>query len=344
MTVDQSMGAYLDKLTKPQGSLGKLETYCLKMARIQNKVPPEIAKKGIYVFAGDHGVTEEGVSLYPREVTRQMVLNFLSGGAAINALAEGTGWELTAVDAGVAADFPPDHELRPVCSFVRAKVGPGSRNFCREPAMGPGELASALDWGRKLAAGARDRGYALTAVGDMGIGNTTTAAALLSAAGFSPDEVTGRGTGIGPETLEHKRATVKQGVALRNPPKTGEAILEQLGSYDLAMMTGFILGLEGLGIGCVLDGFPVTAAAYMAFMINRGVSAYLFAGHLSKEPGHKPVLDALGLDPIVSLDMRLGEGTGAVIGGHIIELGVLAARKMASFAEAGVSEAGKNHV
>jgi nicotinate-nucleotide--dimethylbenzimidazole phosphoribosyltransferase len=328
---------YLDNLTKPKGSLGKLEEYCVKMAGIQKKVPPEISKKGVYVFAGDHGITEEGVSLYPQEVTYQMVLNILSSGAGINALAGGTGWELIAVDAGVAADFPPDEELKPVCPFVRAKIGRGTRNFCKGPAMTAGELDQALGWGRKLAEDAKNRGYGLTAIGDMGIGNTTTAAAMLSAAGFSPDEMTDRGTGIDHKTLENKQRIVEQGILLRKPAKTGEAILEQLGSFDFAMMTGFILGLEGSGIGCVLDGFPVSSAAYMAYMINPGVRDYLFAGHLSKVRGHKPVLDALGLDPVVSLDMRLGEGTGAVIGGHIIELGVIAAREMASFSKAGVS-------
>lgn len=329
---------YLDNLTKPKGSLGKLEEYCVKMAEIQNKVPPEISKKGVYVFAGDHGITEEGVSLYPREVTCQMVLNILSAGAAINALAGGTGWELILVDAGVAGDFPSDDVLKPVCPFIRAKIGPGSRNFCKGPAMSAGELDQALDWGRKLAADAKERGYGLTAIGDMGIGNTTTAAAMLGAAGFSPDEMTDRGTGIDIKTLEHKRRTVEQGILLRKPAKTGEAILEQLGSFDFAMMAGFILGLEGLGIGCVLDGFPVSSAAYMAYMINPGVRNYLFAGHLSKVRGHKPLLDAMGLEPVVSLDMRLGEGTGAVIGGHIVELGVTAAREMASFSSAGVSK------
>jgi nicotinate-nucleotide--dimethylbenzimidazole phosphoribosyltransferase len=270
-----------------------------------------------------------------------MVLNFLSGGAGINALAGGTGWELTAVDAGVAGDFPGDEELKPQCRFIRAKIGWGSKNFITGPAMTGEELRNSLDAGKRLARDAEERGYNLTAVGDMGIGNTTTAAAILVAAGFPLEEMIDRGTGIDEKMLAHKREIVEKGVALRKPAKTGEAILEQVGSFDLAMMAGFILGLKDRGIGCLLDGFPVTAAAYMAYMMDKTVTDYLFAGHLSKVVGHQPILDALGLEPVVSLDMRLGEGTGAVIGGFIVELGVLASRKMASFSKAGVSTSGQ---
>jgi nicotinate-nucleotide--dimethylbenzimidazole phosphoribosyltransferase len=339
--IEKAMQTVLDNLTKPRGSLGKLETYAVKMARIQKLVPPRVDKKGVYVFAGDHGVTREGVSLYPPEVTRQMVLNFLSGGAGINALAGGTRWELTAIDAGVAGDFPGDEDLKPQCRFIRAKIGWGSNNFMTGPAMTGEELRNSLETGKRLARDAEERGYDLTAVGDMGIGNTSTAAAILVAAGFSPQEMIDRGTGIDEKMLAHKREIVEKAVTQRKPAQTGEAILEQLGSFDLAMMTGFILGLKDRRIGCVLDGFPVTAAAYMAFMIDKTVADYLFAGHLSKVAGHRPILDAMGLEPIVSLDMRLGEGTGAVIGGFIVELGVLASRKMASFSDAGVSASGQ---
>ncbi|QQO07479.1 nicotinate-nucleotide--dimethylbenzimidazole phosphoribosyltransferase [Breznakiella homolactica] len=334
---EQQMQVHLDSLTKPKGSLGKLETYCVRMAKIQNRVPPVIRKKGLYVFAGDHGITAQGVSLYPPEVTYQMVINMLSGGAAANALAGGCGWELAVVDAGVAGDFPPDEELKPKHRFLRMKIGPGSGDFSRQPAMSRGELERALEAGKSIAGDAETQGYDLVAAGDMGIGNTATAAALLTGAGFTAEAMVDRGTGIDEATLERKRATIKQAVEFHNTPKSGEALLEKLGSYDMAMMAGFILGLSGRGIACVLDGFPVTAAAYMARMIAPGVSDYLFAGHSSKVRGHKPVLDAMGLDPVVSLDMHLGEGTGALIGGHVIELGVIAANEMASFAGAGVS-------
>jgi nicotinate-nucleotide--dimethylbenzimidazole phosphoribosyltransferase len=336
------MQAHLDMLTKPRGSLGKLETYGVKMAKIQGRVPPKLEKKGVYVFAGDHGIAEEGVSLYPREVTRQMVLNMLSGGAGINALGDGAGWDITLVDAGVMGEeFPPDETLEPVCPFIRARLGPGSRNSLREAALTADETERALERGKALAREAAEGAYDLTAIGDLGIGNTSTAAAMLIAAGFSPDTMVDRGTGIDGEMLEHKRRIVTEAVTRRNPPKRGEAILGALGSFDFAMMAGFILGLEGRGIPCVLDGFPVSAAAYMAYLINPRVVNWLFAGHLSKVAGHKPVLDALGLDPIVNLDMRLGEGTGAVIGGFIVELAVRAARNMASFSQAKVSASGK---
>jgi nicotinate-nucleotide--dimethylbenzimidazole phosphoribosyltransferase len=337
-----AMENHLNNLTKPRGSLGNLEDYCVKMAVIQKQVPPKIEKKGIYVFAGDHGIAAEGVSLYPQEVTRQMVLNILSGGAGINALAGGTGWDIILADAGVlGGDFPPDHEIKPRCSFVRARIRGGSGNSLKEAAMSAGETKRALERGKALARDAADRGFHLTAVGDLGIGNTTTAAAMLTAAGFSAGDVVDRGTGIDKAMLEHKRQVVEAAVRRAGVPgDDGEVILRELGSPDFAMMAGFILGLEGLGIACVLDGFPVTSAAFMAYLINPGVNEWLFAGHLSKVAGHRPALERMGLEPVVSLNMRLGEGTGAVIGGHIIELGVRAAREMASFSDAHVTDSG----
>lgn len=340
--ITAAMENHLNNLTKPLGSLGNLESYCIKMAEIQQRVPPRVDKKGVYVFAGDHGVADEGVSLYPREVTRQMVLNILSGGAGINALAGGTGWDLILVDAGVmGGDFPPDSDLKSRCSFMRERVRNGSGNCLREAAMSIDETKLAIERGIAIARNAAERGFTMTAIGDLGIGNTTTAAAMLAAAGFSVNAVVDRGTGIDSAMLEHKRAVVEKAVRRANvPPTDGEAILRELGSPDFAMMAGFILGLEGMSIACVLDGFPVTAAAFMAFLINPKVTGWLFAGHLSKVAGHRPVLERMGLEPIVSLNMRLGEGTGAVIGGHIVELGVLAARNMASFAGARVSGTG----
>ena len=337
------METHLDNLTKPKGSLGKLEEYCIKMAKIQGKVPPEIRKKGVYVFAGDHGVTEAGVSLYPDEVTRQMVLNILAGGAGVNALASGTGWEVTVVDGGVKGSFS-EESLKVgggACRFIDAKIREGTSNILKENAMTGEELRKSFEWGEKLALDAYNKGYDLVAIGDLGIGNTTTAAAILHAAGFPADLVTDRGTGITTEMLENKKKVVEEAVRLRSPQKKGEAILEALGSFEFAMMAALALKLPEYHIGCVLDGFPVTAAVYMAHLINPSISDCLFAGHLSKVIGHKPLLEAMSLEPILSLDMRLGEGTGALIGGHVVELGTIAARKMASFAEAGVSESDK---
>lgn len=335
--VEERMIAHLDALTKPKGSLGKLEDYCVKLAAVQGRVPPRIGRKRVYVFAGDHGIVAEGVSLYPQEVTAQMVLNFLSGGAAINALAGANGWEVAAVDSGVAADFelPPEEERR--ARFIDRKIGRGSANFLRGPAMTAAELGSCLEAGAGLAEEAARDGCSMVAVGDMGIGNTTTAAALLVACGFEVDRVVDRGTGIDDAALERKRAIVARAARDRGPFTGPEDILAKLGGFDLAMMAGFVLGLRGRGIACVLDGFPVSAAAYMAWRIDPSVASFLFAGHLSRVSGHAPVLRAMGLDPVVALDMRLGEGTGAVIGGRIIELAAIAASEMASFAQAGVS-------
>jgi nicotinate-nucleotide--dimethylbenzimidazole phosphoribosyltransferase len=336
MNIVEKMQAHLDNLTKPRGSLGRLEEYALKMARIQGKVPPETGKKGIYVFAGDHGIAEEGVSLYPREVTVQMAENIFHGGAGINALAGGTGFEVTLVDAGVLGGhlrLPPGA----ACRFIDAKTMQGSRNFYREDAMTADEAREALAAGRRLAEDAVNQGYLITAIGDLGIGNTSTAAAMLVAAGFDADDVVDRGTGIDEAMLAHKREVIAEAARKRNPAKAGEAILAALGSPDYAMMAGLVLGLEGKGVACMLDGFPVTSAAYIAYMMNPNVAEYLFAGHLSKVSGHKKVLEKMGLSPVVDLGMHLGEGTGAVIGGAIVELAVIASAKMASFADANVS-------
>ncbi|MHC6204728.1 nicotinate-nucleotide--dimethylbenzimidazole phosphoribosyltransferase [Breznakiellaceae bacterium SP9] len=335
--INARMQAHLDNLTKPRGSLGNLEEYCLKMARIQGKVPPTVGKKGVYVFAGDHGIAGEGVSLYPAEVSRQMALNMFAGGAAINALAGGTHWELTVVDAGIAGEeFAPDSELKPRCRFLRRRIRSGSGNFAHESAMTEAQTQAALECGRELARDVKTQGYYMTAIGDLGIGNTSTAAAMMIAAGFSPQAMIDRGTEIGPQQLLHKQQVIKAAITRCGPLSSGEAILKEYGSPDFAMMAGFILGLTGCA--CVLDGFPVTAAAYIASMINPRVRDWLFAGHLSKAGGHRHLLTALNLEPIVQLDMRLGEGTGAVIGGHIIELGMKASLEMASFAAAQVSD------
>jgi nicotinate-nucleotide--dimethylbenzimidazole phosphoribosyltransferase len=336
MNIEEKMQAHLDNLTKPRGSLGRLEEFALRMARIQGGVPPVAGRKGIYVFAGDHGVAAEGVSLYPQEVTVQMAENIFHGGAGINALAGGTGFEVTLVDAGVLGGHLRA-TTQAACRFIDAKTMQGSRNFYREAAMTADETRDALAAGRRLADDAVAQGYVIAAIGDLGIGNTSTAAAMLVAAGFDADDVVDRGTGIDDAMLSHKHKVIVEAVRKHNPAKSGEAILAALGSPDYAMMAGFVLGLEGKGIACVLDGFPVTSAAYIAYMMNPNVAEYLFAGHLSKVSGHKKVLDKMGLSPIVNLEMRLGEGTGAVIGGNIVELAVIASAKMASFASANVS-------
>jgi nicotinate-nucleotide--dimethylbenzimidazole phosphoribosyltransferase len=333
----EAMQAHLDNLTKPRGSLGKLEEYCIKMASIQGKIPPKIEKKGVYVFGGDHGIADEGVSLYPKEVSFQMAMNMLLGGAGINALANATGWDVIVVDSGIDGDFPPDDALNGKTRLVRAKISRGSRNFYKEPAMTEEETEAAIGKGRELALDAVKQGYNMVAVGDLGIGNTSTASALLVAAGLDADAVIDRGTGIDDKQLAHKKRVIKESVVARRPVKNAFSILQEVGAPDLAMMTGFMLGLEGHGIACVIDGLPVSSAAYMAYMINPKITKYLFAGHLSKVGGHRIVLSGLGLSPIVSLEMRLGEGTGAVVGGFIVQLATACAIGMASFDSGDVS-------
>ncbi|MDR2796453.1 MAG: nicotinate-nucleotide--dimethylbenzimidazole phosphoribosyltransferase [Spirochaetaceae bacterium] len=333
----EAMQSHLDNLTKPRGSLGKLEEYCIKMASIQGKVPPKIEKKGVYVFGGDHGISDEGVSLYPKEVSFQMAMNMLSGGAGINALSDATGWDVIVVDSGIDWDFPPDSALNAKNRLIRAKISRGSRNFYKERAMTEEETEAAIGKGRELAEDAVRQGYNMVAVGDLGIGNTSTAAAMLIAAGMDADAIIDRGTGIDEKQLAHKKRVIKEGVVNRRPVKNAYSILQEVGAPDIAMMTGFILGLEGRGIACVIDGFPVSSAAYMAYMINPKITNYLFAGHLSKVAGHRIVLSAMGLSPIVSLEMHLGEGTGAVVGGFIVQLALACALNMSSFDSVDVS-------
>ncbi len=354
------MQAHLDNLTKPRGSLGRLEDLVIQLAVIQERVPPKIEKKAVYVFAGDHGIVAEGVSLYPQEVTYQMLVNFLQGGAAINALASGFGtsgisteqeasrasWDLVAVDAGVAADTSgltqigtsqmrdPPQERR----FINYKIGPGTANFLHQPAMTREELEQALAAGKELAKDAEQQGYDLVAIGDMGIGNTSTAAAMLAASGFPLESIVDRGTGIDAKTLAHKQEVIPRAIQNHGHFAGPLDIMVKVGGYDLAMMTGLILGLRGRRIGCIIDGFPVTSAAYMAYSMDTSVRDFLFAGHKSKVRGHGPVLEAMGLEPILDLGMHLGEGTGAVLAGYILELAVETSRTMASFASAGVSD------
>lgn len=337
--IESKMKAHLDALTKPLGSLGLLEDFCIKLAKIQGKSPPAPQKKRVFVFGGDHGIASEGVSLYPKEVSFQMAMNMLQEGAGINALARATGWDVTVVDAGIDGDFPSEVKAGGgKTRFIDAKIGRSTKNFYREDAMSEAELNAALDKGAQIAALAVSEGCTMAAIGDLGIGNTSTAAALLVACGFDPVVTVDRGTGIDDAALANKRRVITEAVSRRAPGKDPRAIMRALGGFDLAMMTGFITGLKGKGTACVLDGFPVTAAAYMAYLLDASVKDYLFAGHLSKVSGHRVVLEKMGLKPIVQLEMRLGEGTGAVIGGFIAELGAVCARDMASFASAGVSE------
>ncbi len=329
-SISELMQQHMDNLTKPVGSLGNLEQYALKLSEIQQRVPPSVGRKAVFVFAGDHGITEEKVSLYPREVTCQMVLNFIGGGAAINVLARHCGFDVSVVDAGVDADLRH-------AKIIDKKVARGTRNFLNEPAMSEEQLSTCLENGRALAEKAVREKYDLVALGDMGIGNTSSAAALLIASGFKPEDVVDRGTGISTEALDHKRQTIMQAVRRHTPFGSPRTILQRLGGFELCTIAGFILALRERGVACIIDGFPVSTAAYMAFSIDNSITSFLFAGHRSKVRGHARILEAMGLEPILDLGMRLGEGTGAVLGGQVVDLSAKLAGEMASFDSARVS-------
>jgi nicotinate-nucleotide--dimethylbenzimidazole phosphoribosyltransferase len=326
----------LDQLTKPLGSLGRLEDFAAQMVSIREETVADPMRKAVYVFAADHGITAEGVSTYPSEVTRQMVLNFLASGAAISVLAKVHRVEMNVVDVGVDADFGR------IDGLLLRKVRRGTRNMMREPAMSPGELAEALDVGFNLADDAKATGYNLVAVGEMGIGNTTAASAITSALTREPViRITGKGTGLNSEALMHKCLVIEAVLAkhFNNPPPNPLDVLRCVGGLEIAAMTGFILGAAKHRLAVVVDGFISTAAAAIAFAIAPQVSGYLFAGHQSEEPGHRVLLEYIGLKPILALNMRLGEGTGAVLAMPILESALCLYNQMATFGSAGVSEA-----
>lgn len=326
----------LDSLTKPPGSLGRLEELAARMVRISEQERPSCANKTVYVFAADHGVTEEGVSAYPKEVTQQMVQNFLAGGAAINVLARCAGAEVVVVDVGVDADFG----FQP--GLIDKKVRRGTRNMARGPAMTEAEVNAALDLGRALTLQEEFQNSQLVAVGEMGIGNTTAAAAMTAALTRKPVvQVTGTGTAISSETLVRKQQVIEKALTVNGLEDSPGAldVLQRVGGLEIAAMAGMILAASAQSVPVVIDGFISTAAAAVAFAMEPRVRDVLFAGHLSEEPGHRILLDYIGLEPILSLGMRLGEGTGAVLAMTVIDAAVRLMNEMATFSSAGVSGA-----
>jgi nicotinate-nucleotide--dimethylbenzimidazole phosphoribosyltransferase len=332
--------AHLDVLTKPLGSLGMLEDIAAQMVSIRQKDFSEPLRKAVYVFAADHGITAEGVSAYPSEVTKQMVLNFLAQGAAINVLARAHRVEMSVIDVGVDACFDG------VDGLLNCKVRKGTRNMLHEAAMTDVELAQALEVGARLAADAKEKGQSLVAVGEMGIGNTTAASAITSVlTNERVALVTGKGAGLDAGAHAHKRKIIEivvekyfPRIGIDSTPDPFE-VLRCVGGLEIAAIVGLILGAARNGIAIVADGFISTAAAAIAFVIEPRVRDYLFAGHRSEEPGHHILLEYIGLKPILSLNMRLGEGTGAVLAMPIIESAMRLYLEMATFTSAGVSEA-----
>jgi nicotinate-nucleotide--dimethylbenzimidazole phosphoribosyltransferase len=321
-------------LTKPPGSLGRLEEVGNRIAAIQETTTPRIAAKRIYVVAGDHGVTAEGVSAYPREVTSQMIDNFLEGGAAINVLARNGGIEIKIVDAGVDADLSDRDEL------LQLKIMRGTANFAHGPAMTRQQAESSIASGITLARSAREDGINLIGIGDMGIGNTTAASAITAAlTGAGAEAVTGRGTGIDDVHLAHKIETIRRALTVNKPDGSDSVdILAKVGGTEIGVMMGIVLGAAEGRLPVVADGFISTAAAALAVGLCPNVRDYLFAAHRSSEPGHRSLIDYIGNQPLLDLSMRLGEGTGAALAMHIIDGASKLLSEMATFKEAGVSD------
>ena len=304
----------LDSLTKPQGSLGRLEDLAVQVALIQGTDMPSIGRKAMLLFCADHGVVEEGVSPYPPEVTAQMVANFRAGGAAITVLCRQYGIEPVIVDMG---------------------VGRPTRNFAREPAMSRAEARQAMAIGREHAADGDMLG-----AGEMGIGNSTAAAALLCAfTGVDPQEAAGRGTGLDDAGVARKAEVIARALALHRPdPADAEGVLAALGGFEIAAIAGLILGAKERQRVVVLDGFISCSAALVARAIDPAALDYVVYSHRSAERGHRRMLEALGARPLLDLDMRLGEGTGAAIGISLVEAAVRLCTEMATFDSAGVTD------
>jgi len=321
------------ELTKPPGSLGRLEEIANRCAAIRESFALTAARPRIVLFAADHGVVAEGVSAYPQEVTAQMVLNFLRGGAAINALARAGNIELKIVDAGVRALLPRSDGL------IHRRVRAGTRNFTKEPAMTHTELEAALGNGIALAGDAVASGCDLLGFGEMGIGNTTAASAIAAAlTGQKVESVLGRGAGADDECLARKRSAIDCALALHARELDSPlGILRCVGGLEIAAMCGFCLGAAASRMPVVMDGFIASAAAAVAVRLSPASAGYLFASHQSAEPGHRHLLRILEQQPLLNLGMRLGEGTGAALAIKIIQGAVAAFTGMATFAQAAVS-------
>jgi nicotinate-nucleotide--dimethylbenzimidazole phosphoribosyltransferase len=316
---------------------------------------PVLDKKVIFTFAGDHGVAEEGVSAYPSEVTRQMVFNFLHGGAGINVLARHTGADVVVIDIGVDFDFTPLNPPlprgdigglvarkswdNPLTDFISKKVIMGTKNMRHGPAMTRQEATRCINVGIELAKEYVQKGYKILGAGEMGIANTTPSSAIAAVLTDRPvSEVTGKGTGIGDEALKNKIKVIENAISLNRPnPSDPLDVLAKVGGAEIGGIAGLIIGAAAKKIPVVIDGFISTAGALIAYCLEPKIKDYMFAAHNSVEIGHKTMLEKIGLKPILDLDLRLGEGTGAALAMLMIEAGLKIYKEMATFSEAGVS-------
>lgn len=328
--------ARLDNLTKPKGSLGRLEELARHIAAIKRNLKPSLKRKVIFTMAGDHGVCEEGISAYPQEVTPQMVYNFLRGGAGINVLARHVGAEVIVVDMGVNHKFEIQNP-----KFKSKKVNLGTKNFAKESAMTKEEAYKSIIGGIEAFREAHfEKKIDIVGVGDMGIGNTTPSSAIVAAiTGEDVELVTGRGTGIDEATFNRKIEVINKALALHSPdPKDPIDVLSKVGGFEIGGIAGVILAAASERIPVVVDGFIASCGALIAFEICPKVKDYLIAAHQSVEAGHMAILKHINLRPLLNLDLRLGEGTGAALGIGIAEAAVKIFNEMATFSEAGVSE------
>lgn len=322
-----------DRLTKPRGALGGLERIGLRLAGMAGVSPPPVPEPAVVaVFAGDHGVVHDGVTPWPQEVTAQMVANFVVGGAGINVLARHAGAQVVVVDVGVASP------VEPAAGLLRRNVRAGTASLVTGAAMSVVEARLALDVGVEVAGHAIDGGAAIVVTGDMGIGNTTPSAALIAAfTGRTAAEVTGRGTGVDDDTLARKTAIVEAAVA-RVTRRPALDVLAEVGGLEIAALAGFIIGGAAHRVPVIVDGVIAVAAAVTAEALVPGVTAWCFAGHRSVEPGSRAGLEFLGLEPILDLGLRLGEGTGAALALPIVQAAAKVLREMATFDGAGVTD------
>jgi len=323
------------RLTKPPGSLGRLEALSVQVAGIQGRARPEVSKKVVFVAAGDHGVVAQGVSAYPQAVTAQMVANFAAGGAAINVLARHVGARVVVVDMGVAG------ETARAARVVRKKVALGTADITRGHAMSRRQARETVRSGIEVFEEELGRGMELAATGDMGIGNTTPSAAIIATfTGRPAAEVAGRGTGVDDAGLARKVAVLEQALSVNRPdPNDALDVLGKVGGFEIGGLAGVILAAAANRVPVVIDGLISGAAALVAAGLEPRAKEFMIAGHLSTEPGHRAALEHLGLEPVLDLGMRLGEGTGAALAMGIVEAAVRTLNEMATFEEAGVSGA-----
>ena len=324
----------LDNLTKPKGSLGRLEELAKQVVEITKIKNPQLEHKVIFAMAADHGVVEEGVSAFPKEVTAQMVYNFLRNGAGINVLARHVGGRVVVIDMGVSCDLIANSEL------IIKKISYGTKNMLKGSAMTKDEAIQSLEAGIEVVKDELKKGINIVGTGDMGIGNTTASSAIAAViTGNSVEDVTGRGTGIDDKVFDHKVEVIKKSIALNNPnPNDSIEILSKVGGFEIGGLAGVILACASRRIPVIIDGFISSAAALIAFQLEPKTKDYMIAAHCSVEKGHKIILDFLGLKPVLDLSLRLGEGTGSALAMSVIEASVKILNEMATFKGAGVSE------